>query len=256
MWTYGATTVAPHGCPNLTVFAAGAGFTAVDLDAGVPGTGDSQVFTSCDPLAPRPLPGPLASDGTVLFADESAGVSGFPLTCTGICPSTFTWSSGQRMGSGLVPLAGGAEAALVAPDGHLAVVDAQTGAAHWTGALGAAASLPPAVTDTTIFAVADDGTLSAFPVGGCGASTCPATWTAALPSAATGRPSIVGDVLYVGGSDGSLSAFAAAGCGASTCSPRFTATVPGAVAGSPVADGGTLYVGSSTGTITAFRAPA
>ena len=39
-------------------------------------------------------------------------------------------------------------------------VDARTGAVHWTGTLGASASLPPAVTDTTIFAPAGDGTLS------------------------------------------------------------------------------------------------
>ncbi len=182
---------------------------------------------------------------------------GYPVTCSSSssCVSAFSWGPGITIVPSVSPLPGGNEAVVVQPDGHVAVVDAHTGATHWTGTLGTSASLPPAVTDTTIFALADDGTLSAFPVGGCGASTCPATWTAQLPAAATGRPNISGDVLYVGSADGTLTALPANGCGAAACSALFTATVPGAVAGSPVADGGALYVGSSTGTVTAYKLP-
>src|SRR5262245_39811851 len=75
---------------------------------------------------------------------------------------------GMAMVPTVSPRSGGAEAVAFQPDGDVAVVDAHTGATHWTGTLGPSASLPPTVTDTTIFALADDGTLSAFPVGGCG----------------------------------------------------------------------------------------
>jgi PQQ-like domain len=261
VWTYAGGAPAPRACgTNLFVAASGNGISGLDVDDPSVSFDTNTVIQTCTVPPPIfPLPGPLSSDGASILTTDDTAVTGYPLTCSGFnCSAMFHWTTATPMVPTIVPLASGGEAAVVQRDGHVAVVDTHTGAVHWTGSLGAAgaASLPPAVTDTTIFAVADDGTLSAFPVGGCGASTCPATWTAALPAAATGRPSIVGDVLYVGGSDGTLSAFAASGCGAATCSPLFTATVPGAVSGSPVADGGTLFVASSTGTITAFRAPA
>jgi PQQ-like domain len=256
VWSYLGGAPAPRVCPNLFVAASGSGISGLDIDRTSTFT-IGGVTQTCDvPPPPAALPGPLTSDGTSILANEATGVAGYPVTCSGSCGSTFGWHAASPLVPGVVPFGTAGEAAAVQTDGHVAVLDVHTGAVHWTGTLGASASLAPAVTDTTIFALGDDGTLSAFAVGGCGAATCPATWTATLPGPGTGRPSIVGDVLYVGGSDGTLSAFAAGGCGAATCSPRFTATVPGAVAGSPVADGGTLYVGSSTGTITAYRVPA
>ena len=260
-WTYAGGAPAPRACePNLFVAASGSGVSGVDVDdpsVFFESNGVTQTCTTPPPFFA--LPGPLSSEGTSILSTDDTAVTGYPLTCSSRgCPATVHWTTATPMVPTIVPLATGGEAAVVQRDGHLAVVDTHTGAVHWTGSLGAAgaASLPPAVTDTTIFALADDGTLSAFPVGGCGASTCPAAWTATLPAKATARPSIVGDVLYVGGSDGTLSAFAAGGCGAATCTPRFTTTVPGSVSGSPVADGGALYVGSTTGTITAYRVPA
>ena len=254
VWAYVGGAPAPRPCPNLFVFATGRGFAGVDIDGHNGDFANGGLTQSCDAPTTFPaLPGPLTSDETSIFANEASGATGYSVTCAGSCVATFAWQSGATIVPVVVPLAGGAEAAAVRPDGHVAVVDAHTGAVHWTGTLGATASLPPAVTDTTIFGLAGDGTLSAFPVGGCGAAACPADWTATLPAAATGRPSIVGDVLYVGSSDGTLSAFAAGGCGAATCSPLFTATVPGSVSDSPVVDGGVLYVGSTTGTVTAYK---
>jgi outer membrane protein assembly factor BamB len=142
---------------------------------------------------------------------------------------------------------------LTATDGQVFVLDAATGAVQWRGKFGNTATVPVAVTPTTVFAADIAGVLAAYPLAGCGAATCTPAWTATTGPAAD-RPSVGGDVVYVGGTNGSVTAFATGGCGAATCAPLWSADV-GSVSASPVIDRGTLYV-SGASTLTAFRLPA
>lgn len=139
--------------------------------------------------------------------------------------------------------------------------------------------------------MADNTTLYAFPLAGCGAATCPATWSldlgvkptnvAAAPGAdtvlvtrgtdlvavdrATGMVgwtaplgttapgvAIAGGTVYVGAGT-TLSTFPVAGCGTATCAPTATATLASAATASPVVAGGVVYVGE-TDTVEAFAA--
>ncbi|HKE72207.1 MAG TPA: PQQ-binding-like beta-propeller repeat protein [Acidimicrobiales bacterium] len=263
-WLYLASAFAPGQClPNRTN-AFGAAVNAFDTDTTAGAWNTGGITVTCDPLPTTPpagVRGRLSSDSTTLFAPHAVvsstgaadSVAGFSVA-TGA--GQFSWATPSTVVTPVTPLSDAStELAAVATDGHLFVLDKDTGAVDWSADLGAAASTPAAVTDTTIFVAGGDGRVLAFPVGGCGAATCSPAWTATLPAAATARPSVVGDVLYVGGSDGRLTALPAGGCGAATCAALFATTVPGSVSGSPVADGGTLYVGSSTGTVTAYRIP-
>jgi outer membrane protein assembly factor BamB len=248
-WTYAAVALGPHGCfpdlDNLT----GDG-THTERADGTGGAIDSGGVTNgCGNPGLPPTPTTLSSDGTVTYE----------LTGTGIVRH-FASGVGLPLPAapGFVPVptvAAGGRLVLTSTDGRVFVLDATSGAVQWTGTVGASASVPVAVTPTTVFAADGAGTLAAFPLAGCGAATCAPAWTATATGAATGRPSVGGDVVYVGGSDGSITAVPAAGCGAATCDPLWSANVGSAVSGSPVIDRGTLYVGGST-TLTAYRLPA
>jgi outer membrane protein assembly factor BamB len=262
-WIYLASAFAPRQClPNRTN-AFGAAVNAFDTDttAGAWDTGGITVTCDPPPIPPPGVRGRLSSDSTTLFAPHAVeSGTGAADAVAGISVANgaelFSWATPSTVVTPVTPLSDAStELAAVATDGHLFVLDKDTGAVDWSADLGAPASQPVAVTDTTIVVAGGDGRVLAFPVGGCGAATCSPTWMATLPAPATARPSVVGDVLYVGGSDGTLTALPANGCGAATCDALFTTTVPGSVSGSPVADGGALYVGSSTGTVTAYRIP-
>jgi hypothetical protein len=247
-WSYAAVALAPHGCfpdfDNLT----GSGTHTENAD-GSGGSIDTGGLTNgCGNPGLPAVPTTLTSDGTVTYE----------LTTTGIVRHFGGPDLPLSPAPGFVPVptvATGGRLVLTSTDGHVFVLDAASGAVQWSGTVGTSASVPVAVTPTTVFAADGAGTLAAFPLAGCGAATCAPTWTAATTGAATARPSVGGDVVYVGGNDGSITAFAAGGCDAATCSPLWSANVGSTVSSSPVIDRGTLYVGGST-TLTAYRLPA
>jgi len=227
----------------------GAGVHVEDFDTAANGW-DSGGFTGgCGPLPSFPPdPTTLSSDGTVTYE-----VSG-----TSLVRHQGGSDLALPAAPGFVPvptLGTGGRVVLTATDGRVFVLDAATGAVQWSGTFGTSASVPVAVTPTTVFAADGAGTLAAFPLGGCGAATCAPAWTATTTGAATDRPSVGGDVVYVGGADGSISAFAANGCGAATCASLWSDNVGSRVNTSPVIDRGTLFVGGAT-SLTAYRLPA
>jgi PQQ-like domain len=249
-WTYAAIGLSPHGgCfpdfDNLT----GNGTHTENADGTGGGINTGGLTSGCGNPGIPPAPSTLSSDGTVIYE----------LTGTGIARYFGGTSLPLPAAPGFVPVptvAAGGRLVLTSTDGRMFVLDAATGAVQWRGTFGTSASVPVAVTPTTVFAADGAGTLAAFALAGCGAAAaCAPTWTATTTGAATARPSVGGDVVYVGGDDGSITAFAAGGCGAATCGPLWSDNVGSAVSSSPVIDRGTLYVGGST-TLTAYRLPA
>jgi hypothetical protein len=178
----------------------------------------------------------------------------------------------------------------------LAVRDQTTLATRWTADLGDSLIGPltePAVVDQQVY-LADQNTLSVFPVAGCGTPTCPPTWTLDLgnplstvaaarggsdvfavsgndlvavaratgtvrwraPLGALVAPglALTGDTVYVGAGSG-LQAFAAAGCGAATCGPTWTAQLAaGAAATAPPVVAGGVVYAGGDGSVDAFAA--
>ena len=185
--------------------------------------------------------------------------------------------------------------ALAAPQRRLVVRDTATLATTWTGALNGdlGTGLPgvaPAVVDGQVF-VGDGTTLYAFPLAGCGATTCAPTWTldlGARPTAVVATPG-GSSVLVTRGTDlvavdratgaitwtaplgsaapglaladeriyvaagGTLAVFPAAGCGAATCAPATSVTLAADATAAPVVAGDVVYVGT-TGAVQAFDA--
>jgi outer membrane protein assembly factor BamB len=103
-------------------------------------------------------------------------------------------------------LAGGT---LVVPTtaGSLVALDAATGGPLWSAPLGAASQVQPAIAGGAVFTGADDGSVDAFALAGCGAVTCAPLWSAELGSAITGAPAVNDGRLFVGTADGRLVAF-------------------------------------------------
>jgi hypothetical protein len=135
------------------------------------------------------------------------------------------------------------------------VLDAGTGAVQFTGAMPVAGILlsAPSVAGDVILIGASDGSVAAFPAGGCGQPTCLPLWEADLGSGVSKAPTTVGDVVYVTTDDGRLAALALAGCGAATCSP--IASYPVGASGPVIYDNGRLIVATSDGEIVAFGLP-
>ncbi len=247
-WAYVASAIAPRGCFPDPVWQSGAGVHFENADGTGSAWNSGGLTTGCGSPPIPALPTTLSSDGSVTYELSGTslvrhlGGSDLPLPAA----------------PGFVPvptLAAGGRVVLTTTDGGVVVLDAATGAVQWSGTFGTSASVPVAVTPTTVFAADGAGTLAAFPLAGCGAATCVPDWTATTAGAATARPSVGGDVVYVGGADGGVTAFAAAGCGAATCGPLWSDNVGSPVSGSPVIDQGALYVGGAT-TLTAYRLPA
>jgi outer membrane protein assembly factor BamB len=185
-WAYAGQALAPRGfgCFPDTDWASGSGVHIEDFD--VPADGwDTGGFTGGCGVPPIPPdPTTLSSDGTVTYELSGTtlvrhqGGSDLPLPAA----------------PGFVPvptLAAGGRVALTATDGRVFVLDAATGSVQWSGTFGTSASVPVAVTPTTVFAADGAGTLAAFPLAGCGAATCAPAWTASPrspPPAAARRP--------------------------------------------------------------------
>jgi outer membrane protein assembly factor BamB len=224
------------------------GLDAGNADGTGAGSDTGGVTSGCGNPGIPTTPTTLSADGTFTYELTSTAVlrhgggSSLPLPAAPGFARVPTVAPGGRL-------------VLTSTDGRVFVLDATTGAVLWSGTVGAGASVPAAVTPTTVYAADGAGTLAAFPLAGCGAATCAPEWTATTSGAAADRPSVGGDVVYVGGTDGSITAFAAAGCGAATCGPLWSDNVGSAVTASPVIDQGTLYV-SGASTLTAYRLPA
>jgi hypothetical protein len=103
------------------------------------------------------------------------------------------------------------------------------------------------------YVTGDDGVLSAFKAGGCGAATCEPIWRARTPNGDSfpGTPAIAGKVVLVAATDHMVYAFPAAGCGKAVCGPAWTA--PTADTGWIFAvSGGVAYLGDFGGRLYAF----
>ena len=160
--------------------------------------------TGCPSVQPDPPP-PYAqssSDDTRVF---SPGTNGFSRCLLAGCASPGSVDAGTPVVPVPTVLSTG-DLAVAATDGRVLVLDPLTSAVRWTGTVGAPLSVPLAVTPTTIYAAAGDGTVTALPAAGCGAATCTALWTAALDAPVAAPPVIASGSLYVATS-GSLTAF-------------------------------------------------
>lgn len=245
------------GCPDPTVkYVRGPGLTMTDFGTPPRLWGFSRpVGFRCEgaPVAVPPAQGVSLSGDMVLYAENNL-LQAYPgAYCGGGFCSTKAWEVDL-----IAPIAGppvalaNGDIAVARANGSVAVIDGTSHAIEWTGAVGAPLSFGLAANDTSIFAAATDGTVRAFPIGGCGSSACGPTWSATLPSGVSARPSIGGDVVYVGRSDGAVTALPAAGCGALTCPTLWTRFTGSAITGAPVISDGHVVVGSANGTVTAF----
>jgi outer membrane protein assembly factor BamB len=124
----------------------------------------------------------------------------------------------------------------------------------WTGSLtGAAVYGTPAVADGVVYVNTDSDLLHAFPVGGCGTTTCAPLWTASTVST-PGSPAVANGRVYVGGADGKLRVFDASGCATSPCAALWSGTTGGPIYSSPGVANGVVYVGSDDTKLYAFAA--
>ena len=235
------------------------GFNVIDLGAGGPDGGSSvrQPFgCGISPDLPTGY-GDAATElgGEIVRPSGSDGLlTAYPGDCGPGCAALWSFDATPATISPAVATSAG-DLAVAATDGTVLVVDGSSHALEWTGVVGAPLAQPLAATGSTIFAVATDGTVAAFPVGGCGSASCAPTWTATLASPASVRASIGGDVLYVGSANGVVSALPAAGCGAAVCPPLWSAATGSEITGAPVVSNGVVTVGSADGTVTSFALP-
>lgn len=259
-WVYLGSTPAP-GCPQ-GAWGVGSGVAAFAEQSGDHAWAIGGGLTTGCGVPPAP-PTPtrylaLSSDGSSVLVPAGTDLAAYPVADCGAppaCQPTWSRSLGAGMAAPAVALDNG-DVAVPMADGRVIVLDGATGETRWTGNAGAALRVPLAATATTIFAAADDRTLAAFPVAGCGAATCAPAWTATTSAPASDQPSIGGDVVYVGDAAGAVTAFPAAGCGAATCEALWSDAVADGTSGPPVVFDGTLYVGGDDGRLSAFRLPA
>jgi hypothetical protein len=234
------------------------GFTT--LDYGPAPAADAaavrEVDSGCGSASPspppeRPLATAVGTAGEILWPDRlpANGRAASPAGCATPCDAT--WSiPGVDAEDPASALATSTGDWVVVSSSTVTVVGGTSHAIEWTGTVGSAVHL--AATGSTIYAATSDGRVAAFPVDGCGATTCAPTWTATVGTTGS-EISVGGDIVYVGGDGGTVSALPAHGCGAATCAPLWSADVAAGVSGRPVVDRGTLLVPSSDGTVTAFR---
>jgi PQQ-like domain len=257
--------VAPH-CGGFV--AAGAGDSAIDL------AHSSITWTAFTPSPDneRCFPGVFPVD--VPFAGDSSftRVGNFVVTTNGTHVIAYALSDCGNTGSGCVPAWNtdvganvigpavatvGGTVTIATTTGNIAVLDAATGATKWTDAVGHTVAVPVAATSTSVFVGTTDALIAAFPVGGCGSSTCAPSWTAHTEGggSAGARLSIGGDVVYLGDNFNYVSAFDANGCGGSTCSPLFFVAPQEPTGAPPTIADGHVIVGTVHGNIFAYTAP-
>jgi hypothetical protein len=250
----GVETLAPH-CGIVDATSDGISFLDfADTPQNVQ-TGQSHVGPCGGGGAPLPLPPEaVTAVGDLVIRPNAAqgSAQAYPASCSlSSCPVLWSVDTAPAWKGPVVALPGG-DFAVGATDSTVVVVDSSTHAVAWTGATGAPLAQPVATDGTSIFALTTDDHVVAFPVGGCGASSCPPMWSATLAAPPAARASIGGDVVYIGSTDGTVTALAADGCGAATCPALWTGSVGAAVLAPPVIDAGTLLVGATDNSVTAF----
>jgi PQQ-like domain len=135
----------------------------------------------------------------------------------------------------------------------VAALAATTGAPAWSGALGAAASGPPALGNGYVYVPTGSGELDVFAANGCGHPSCSPLWHANTTSAITQPPAVVsGGVVYTASADGTVRAYPSAGCGHTTCTSLWSAATGSTITGGPVPDLGKVYVGTADGRLIAY----
>jgi outer membrane protein assembly factor BamB len=198
---------------------------------------------------------PTVSGGHVYVAGD-LGVSSFPVDCATPCsrewlaPTPFAVFASVSVSGGLVDA--------VDYQGHLAAIDALTGAVAWVGHVRPTPT-GTAVAGGRVYVGTSWSTISGFAQAGCQAEVCAPAWHATIPGPARGlfQPSVANGVLYIGSIDGLWtegSVFAFASC-TGACTPVWSAQTDGAVEASPVVADGRLYVTTLTGNVEAFGLP-
>ena len=113
----------------------------------------------------------------------------------------------------------------------------------------------PAVANGVLYQAGFDGSLNAYPAGGCGQQVCQPMWRGMAKNDFNGTPAVAGGLVFIASADHFLYAFPAAGCGAAVCPPRWKAhLLDGVVTSSVAVARGVAYVGDFTGHLYAFRA--
>jgi hypothetical protein len=194
-----------------------------------------------------PPDGPFTRVGSLVVSTSDTTVFAYPLADCGNtgngCRTAWSTDLGSTVSGPAVALPGNLIAVGTAA-ASVVVLDGTTGAIRYTDHVGAFITSPVAATNTTVFVAGFNGTLVAFPAGGCGSSSCTPSWTASVPGAEW-RPSIGGDVVYVGSIDGTVTALNANGCGASVCSSLWSAKPGDQILGPASIASGHIVVGSN-----------
>jgi outer membrane protein assembly factor BamB len=134
----------------------------------------------------------------------------------------------------------------------------------WQAQLGALVDYSsPVVAGGTVYIGTTDGTLWAYPAGGCGQALCDTPlWHSTDLAQIRDTPTVANGVVYIGSqtdfndASGKLSAFSAAGCGQSVCAPLWQgkAGSQSILESSPAVADGVVYVGAADGLLYAFDA--
>ena len=180
--------------------------------------GTTQVFYAGSGLM-VPVPG----DGTEGHGLRAFAVTPWANTCGAPGDQVFAcprWVLPLDGSSSTTPVlsADGATVYVGTDAGSFSAVDAATGAARWSAAVGSAVVAPPAVALATVFVPTAAGSLVALPADGCGAATCAPLWASPTGS---GRARSCGGTCGRTGGTGTGSA-------ASSGGGRWAATAPGA----------------------------
>jgi outer membrane protein assembly factor BamB len=200
-----------------------------------------------------PATNPMVRGNGVFVGSGNAMLSFTMGTCLpgpapGYCAPTWKTDLGSRTG---MPVSLSAtQLAVPLANGNVAVLDAATGALQWTATTGSTSAQSPATDGTTMFVGTADGIVRAFPVAGCGNTTCNATSTSTAAGAAiSSQPVLAGGVVYVGTANGKLVAFDTSGKQLVSLTVNATATKVAVIE-----DGATVYATTDKGTVAAFRA--
>ena len=121
----------------------------------------------------------------------------------------------------------------------------------------------PVVVDGVVYIGSSDGTLWAYPAGGCGHFLCDTPlWRSTSLAQIVDTPTVANGMIYVGSqtsfdsNDGKLDVFSADGCGKQVCRPLWQglAGPESILMSSPTVAGGVVYVGSFGHKLFAFDA--
>ncbi len=194
--------------------------------------------------------------GSHAYAAVGTDLFRVPLACGATCTPTPLGSVAASSIRHLVAVDDDS-LAITTDSGTFAVVNI-SGSSEWA-ATGSAHLTPVAVGDGHLYVGTQTGVL-AYPVAGCGATTCGPEWRMPTDAAVARQPAISGGVLYAASSFSVVSAFSTADCGAATCASIHevdanppAAAVSAAIAAGPVVAGGRVFVILTTGDLVAYE---